>query len=114
MMIPIFLVSSGRSGTTYLMRLLASHPAIVAYEEYPLEFRPALFSLYPDYTIMSKILAREWNFEGNQELFYEPSKIQGTLPFENVEKFIQPSHARSISLCVTTPKNVQSELILSL
>lgn len=83
-MIPVFLVAEGRSGTTYLMRLLASHPEIVAYEEYPLEFRPALFSLYPDYPVMAGMLAHEWHFECSQKLLYEPWQARGALPLENV------------------------------
>jgi len=100
-MIPIFLVADGRSGTTFLMRLLASHPEIVAYEKYPLEFRPALFSLYPDYPVMRDMLGAEWRFEGNRELFYDPVKAHGVLTAENVAKIYaaiareahkQPSH----------------------
>jgi hypothetical protein len=53
---PVFLVAEGRTGTTLLMRVLASHHRIVAYEDYPLEFRPALFSLYPDYPVMRECL----------------------------------------------------------
>lgn len=85
-MIPIFVVADGRSGTTLLMRLLSSHPEIVAYEDYPLEFRPALFSLYPDYPVMRGLGDGEWKFEGSGDLLYEPIKSCGTLPLENVVK----------------------------
>jgi hypothetical protein len=47
-MTPILIAAAGRSGTTFLMQLLASHPAIQADEAYPLEFRPFLLSLFPD------------------------------------------------------------------
>jgi hypothetical protein len=78
------------------MRVLASHHQIVAYEEYPLEFRPALFSLYPDYPVMRQMLFNEWHFEGDQELLNEPLRTRGTLPFENVAK-IYSAIARTAS-----------------
>jgi hypothetical protein len=45
---PLLSLSIGRSGTTFLMRLLSSHPGIVARQDYPLEFRPFSFALFPD------------------------------------------------------------------
>ena len=42
----IFLTSLGRSGSTYLMRLMALHPAIVALRKYPYESRSAQFRLH--------------------------------------------------------------------
>lgn len=36
---PLILTSMGRTGTTWLMRLLAEHPAIIAHREYPYEMR---------------------------------------------------------------------------
>ena len=45
---PLLSLSIGRSGTTFLMRLLSSHPGIVARQDYPLEFRPFAFALFPD------------------------------------------------------------------
>src|SRR5688572_17334867 len=45
---PLLSLSVGRSGTTFLMRLLSSHPAVIARQDYPLEFRPFAFALFPD------------------------------------------------------------------
>lgn len=54
---PLMVTSLGRSGSTWQMRLLAEHPAIVAYRRYPYEMRPGLYwthlfrvlSSVPDY-----------------------------------------------------------------
>ncbi|MDQ3655276.1 MAG: sulfotransferase [Chloroflexota bacterium] len=40
---PLIVTSLGRSGTTWLMRLIAEHPEIVAYRRYPYEVRPGLY-----------------------------------------------------------------------
>ncbi len=40
---PLIVTSLGRTGTTWLMRLLAHHPAIVAYRAYPYEIRPGRY-----------------------------------------------------------------------
>lgn len=40
---PLIVTSLGRSGSTWQMRLLAEHPATVAYRRYPYEMRPGLY-----------------------------------------------------------------------
>lgn len=42
---PIFVTANGRSGSTYVMRILADHPEIVAPKVYPLEIRHASYCL---------------------------------------------------------------------
>lgn len=44
---PLLVLGVGRSGTTFLMRLLAAHPAVIAQETYPLECRAFLLSIFP-------------------------------------------------------------------
>jgi hypothetical protein len=43
---PLILTSLGRTGTTWLMRLLSEHPAIVAYRRYPYEVRPGMYWMH--------------------------------------------------------------------
>ena len=40
---PLLVTSLGRSGTTFLMRLLSAHPSVVAYRAYPYEMRAARY-----------------------------------------------------------------------
>jgi len=56
---PLLSLSIGRSGTTFLMRLLSSHPGIVARQDYPLEFRPFAFALFPDDEVLRSSTAPE-------------------------------------------------------
>lgn len=49
---PLAVTSLARSGSTWLMRLLAEHPEIVAFRRYPYEMRPALY-----WTHMLKVLS---------------------------------------------------------
>ena len=43
---PLMVTSLGRTGTTWLMRLLAEHPQIVAYRAYPYETRAASYWMH--------------------------------------------------------------------
>jgi Sulfotransferase family len=43
---PLMITSLGRTGTTWLMRLLSQHPGIVAFEKYPYEIRPSGYWLH--------------------------------------------------------------------
>ena len=43
---PLMLTSPGRSGTTWVMRLLSEHPGIVALRHYPYEFRGGRYWLH--------------------------------------------------------------------
>jgi len=43
---PLLVTSLGRTGSTWLMRLLAEHPGVVTYRHYPYEVRPAKYWLH--------------------------------------------------------------------
>jgi hypothetical protein len=43
---PLMVTSLGRTGTTWLMRLMAEHPGVVTYRQYPYEIRPAKYWLH--------------------------------------------------------------------
>jgi hypothetical protein len=53
---PLMVTSLGRTGTTWLMRLLSEHPRIVAYWEYPYELRAANYWMH-----MVKVLSEPAN-----------------------------------------------------
>ena len=84
---PILVHALGRSGTTFLMRLLASHPGITAHERYPLEF-PAFRSLaFPSDAEAARILeTKSWRFEGDEEVLYGPLAKQGRLSEADIQR----------------------------
>jgi hypothetical protein len=43
---PLLITTMGRTGSTWLMRLFAAHPELVAYRKYPYEIRPALYWMH--------------------------------------------------------------------
>ncbi len=43
---PLMVTSLGRTGSTWLMRLLAEHPGVLTYRAYPYEVRPAKYWLH--------------------------------------------------------------------
>ena len=76
---PLIVTSLGRTGTTWLMRLLAEHPAIVAYRRYPYEVRPGLYWLH-----VLKVLsapADHANQVAQPHGFYVDKTIVGANPF---------------------------------
>lgn len=53
---PILVTSNGRTGTTYMMRLLSQHPEIVAPQAYPLEVRHASYCVKTAKTLTERCL----------------------------------------------------------
>jgi len=71
-----------RTGTTYLMRLLASTPRIVAHESYPLEFRPYQLSLFGVNSVFpdaEHVRSKHYRFPDDEMFLYSPFAAQGYL-----------------------------------
>lgn len=76
---PLMVTSLARSGSTWLMRLLAEHPEIVAFRRYPYEFRPALY-----WTHLLKVLAEPPSPSqpiAHPKTFYRDEFAVGANPF---------------------------------
>ncbi|NES68139.1 MAG: sulfotransferase, partial [Okeania sp. SIO2D1] len=67
---PLVFTSSGRSGTTWLMRIFSQHPSIIASEFYPYEFRVSQYWIQ-----MLNILSQPRN----------PDKFQGTYFYQEFQ-----------------------------
>jgi hypothetical protein len=74
---PLLVSCIGRSGTTWLMRLLSGHPAIVTHHLYPHEVRPAQYWMH-----MLKVLSSPANHtqSGHAWHFHENQFFVGTPP----------------------------------
>jgi hypothetical protein len=76
-LVPIFLISLGRTGSTLAMRLLASHPGIVAVLDYPAEVRFAQYCLrlyLRDREMSSESVVQPELFRQTQAVYHSLSK----------------------------------------
>ncbi len=75
---PILLSSLGRTGTTWVMRLLAHHPAIVVHQVYPYETRAAAYWMHT-----LKVLSdpADHRFSAHPVSFHVETKWTGNHPF---------------------------------
>ncbi len=74
---PLVFTSSGRSGTTWLMRLFSQHPSIIMSEFYPYEFRVAQYWIQ-----MLTILSQPRNPENfDPTYFYQEFRWIGANPY---------------------------------
>lgn len=80
-MIPLLIVAIGRSGSTLSMRVLASHPEIVAHEQYPLEFRPYQLSLFGKNQKFPEagIFQQQYRFRNDDQLLYSTLQSTGAI-----------------------------------
>ncbi len=68
-----------------MMRILASHPKIIANEAYPLEFKAFVFSLYPEQAFRSQTESERYSFTGDEDCLREPLRRNGRLTRSDVE-----------------------------
>jgi Sulfotransferase family len=75
---PLMVTSLGRTGTTWMMRLLSKHPELVLYERYPFEVRPRGY-----WTHWLQVMAEPGNHRESTPLtgFYAQQWSVGADPF---------------------------------
>jgi len=76
---PLMVTSLGRTGTTWLMRVLSEHPQIVAYRRYPYEFRASKYWMH-----VLRVLSQPGDPEqriGQPTNFHEEKSQVGGNPF---------------------------------
>ena len=76
---PLVVTALGRSGTTWLMRLIAEHPAIVAYRRYPYEVRPGLY-----WTHVLRVLSGRADYSkptSHPNTFFADRSVVGASPY---------------------------------
>lgn len=91
-MFPLFVNGLPRSGTTILMHTLASHPQIVAHEDYPYETRYAVW-VWHNFKVLSQPQKEEghhWSFQHHEDFaeknpFYHKLDLRGYFNSEYVE-----------------------------
>jgi hypothetical protein len=77
---PLMVTTLGRSGSTWLMQLLASHPQVVAFRRFPYESAPAKYWLH-----MLRVLSEPANFEqsAHPDTFHNDIAWVGANPFHD-------------------------------
>ncbi|MDJ0557167.1 MAG: sulfotransferase [Microcoleaceae cyanobacterium MO_207.B10] len=76
---PLLVTSSGRSGTTWIMRLLSQHPAIVTNQVYPYEVRVSQYWMQ-----MLSVLSKPINpIDLSPTYFYDEFRWTGPNPYHN-------------------------------
>jgi hypothetical protein len=78
---PLMLTSLGRSGTTWLMRMLAEHPSVIVHERHPYEARVCSYWMH-----FIKVLAEPAGLTAPVDFYEEASKLS-QFPFS----FISPA-----------------------
>jgi Sulfotransferase family len=84
---PLIVSTLGRSGSTFLMQLLASHPQVVAFRRFPYESAPAKYWLH-----MVRVVAEPANFveSARAETFHRDPWWIGNNPYHDDRVFEQP------------------------
>ncbi len=87
---PLLVTCLGRTGTTWVMKLLASHPQIVTFRRFPYEATPAKYWLH-----MLKVLSEPANIvqSADTDTFHNNPWWVGHNPYVNESVFEQPALA---------------------
>jgi hypothetical protein len=85
---PLMVTTLGRSGSTYLMQLLASHPEVVVFRRFPYESTPAKYWIH-----MLRVLSEPANFveSATPESFHDDLWWVGNNPYHDDRVYEQPS-----------------------
>jgi hypothetical protein len=83
---PLMVTTIGRSGSTWIMRMLASHPDVVAYDFYPYESWPARYWAH-----VLKVLVAPGSPDSSHPHLFESEEFEvGRNPFYNPRAFNDP------------------------
>src|SRR6185503_7851818 len=83
---PLMVTTLGRSGSTWLMQLLASHPSVVVFRRFPYESTPAKYWLH-----MLRVLSEPGNLEesAHPATFHENPWWVGANPYHDDRAYEQ-------------------------
>ncbi len=84
---PLMVTTLGRSGSTWLMQLLAAHPQIVVFRRFPYESAPAKYWLH-----MLRVLSEPANLlqSAHPDSFHNDLRWVGANPFHDERVYEQP------------------------
>ena len=115
---PLMITGWGRSGTTWLMRLLSMHPGIVIHNKYPYEARIASYSL-----LQMKLLSESANllqsscpdyFKTGTWEFKHPGNIKSINNDEEVRHWFEDIYAKQLTgFCQRTIEDFYKQVAVS-
>jgi hypothetical protein len=106
---PLIVTTLGRSGSTWLMQILASHPEVVVFRRFPYESAPAKYWIH-----MLRLLTEPANLleSAFPDRFYRDQWWLGANPFHDERVYEQPSlegwfaHTHVESLALFTQRTI--------
>src|SRR4051794_27746313 len=87
MLAPLLVTTVGRSGSTWLMQILAAHPQVVVFRRFPYESAPAKYWLH-----MLRVLSQPANFveSAHTDTFHNDIHWVGSNPYHDDRVYEQP------------------------